>query len=184
MMENKVSPFKPALNNGIILGIVSIFISVIIWIAGLMESMGFAGSFYILMFNLTITVVLLVVFTKSYRDNLLDRKITFGKAFVFAFLVVIVSVILSAIYNYIFNTFIDPDYVQRLMLSMQDKTVAMLENSGAGDEAIDAMLAKFEEQGIPSVLKQVQQALIGGIVGGAFMALISSAIIKKDNTEA
>lgn len=182
-MENKVSPFKPALNNGIILGIVTILISAVIWIAGLIESMGLMGSLYIMLFNLIVMVVLLIVFTKTYRDNFLERKITFGKAFVFAFLVIIVSTILTTIYNYIFNAFIDPEYVERIMRGIQDKTITMLENSGAGADAIDEVLIKFEEEGIPGAMKQAQQALIAGVIGGAIMALISSAIVKKDNTE-
>jgi hypothetical protein len=68
-------------------------------------------------------------------------------------------------------------------LAIQDKTVAMLENSGAGDDAIDEVLLKFEEDGIPSTFKQIQQGIVGGVIGGLFMALISAAIVKKDTTE-
>lgn len=183
-MENKVSPFKPALNSGIIMAIVSIVISVLIWVFGLLESMGIMGGLYIMVFSLIITVVLLVVFTKGYRDTFFAGKITYGQAFIYGLLVIVISTVIVAIYNYVFNSFIDPDYIQNITLAMQDKTVAMMEKSGASADAIDNVLVKFEEQGVPTVMKQVQQGLIGGVVGGLFMALISAAIVKKDTTAA
>jgi len=181
-MENKVSPFKPALNSGIILAIISIVISIIIWVFGIIESMSLFGGLYILLFNLVLTVVLLVIFTKSYRDKFFEGKITYGKAFIYGFLVVVFSAIIGAIYNYIFYTLIDPDYIRVITESTMDKTVAMMENSGANADAIDEVLIRFEEEGIPSAFKQLQQGLIFGIIGGAIMALISAAIVKKDTT--
>lgn len=181
-MENKVSPFKPALNSGIILALVSIVISILVWVFGLMESMGIMGAAIMGITSLVITLVLLVIFTKSYRDKFFGGKFTYGKAFVFGFLVVVISALLTAIYNYIFNTFIDPEYMQNIALAIQDKTVSMMENSGANADAIDEVLVRFEEQGVPSALKQIQNDLVGGIIGGAVMALISAAIVKKDTT--
>ncbi len=58
----------------------------------------------------------------------------------------------------------------------------MLEKRGAGEDAINEVLIKFEEQGIPGVWEQLRSTLMFGVIGGAIMSLISSAIVKKDNT--
>lgn len=181
-MEKKSSPFMPSLNYGIIYAIIGILISVIVWATGLQESLGLMGSLTIGIFNLVVLLILLIIFTKAYRDKTLDRKITYGQAFVFGLLVVIVGTIISAIYNYIFNNYIDPEYMQRIMTGIQEKTLNMMAERGVPDDAIEQTMAKFEEQGVPDAMQMVKQTLMGGVIGGAIMSLISSAIVKKDNT--
>ena len=180
MEQTKVSPFKTALTYGIYMAIVGILISIVVWAANLMESLGLFGASAISLINLLVMVILLIVFTKLYRDNLLGGKITFKQAFTFGVLIVVCSSLISGLYNYIFFKFIDPGYMERIMTMMQEKMYQMLSNRGMPDDQIENAMRAFEEKGIPTPFESVRQAILGWLIGGAIMSLISSAIVKKN----
>ena len=180
MEQSNVSPLKSALTYGIYMAIISIVITLIIWATSLIESLGLMGASLIGLINLVITVVLLVIFTKLYRDNILGGTITFGKAFYYGVLIVVCSSLITGLFSYILYKFIDPGYMERIMTMMQEKMYQMFANRGMSEEQIDAAMRAFEEKGIPSPLESVQSALLGGVIGGAVMSLISAAIVKKN----
>jgi len=180
-MENKQSEMlKLAMNNGLIIGAVSIAISVIIWVTGLIENLGLFSSAFIGMLQLVIVVYLLLFFSKRYRDTLLSGKITFGQAFTFGVLLVLLSSVITSFYSYVFNRFIDPDYAQRIMTMLQDKTYAWMSGKGVPEDQIEEAMKKFEEKGIPTPIETLVSSLQFGLIGGTIMSLISSAIIKKN----
>lgn len=180
MEQKNLSPFKMALTYGIYMAIISIVITLTIWATSTLETLGLMGNGIILLINLVVTVVLLVLFTKLYRDKLLDGKITFGKAFTFGVLIIVCSSIISGLFNYILYKFIDPSYAERIMTAMQEKVYQMMQNMGAPEDKIEEAMRGFEDKGIPSPVDSLKQALMGGLIGGAIMSLISSAIVKKN----
>ena len=180
MEENNSSPFKMALTYGIYMAIISIIVTLVVWATSLIETLGLMGSSIIAFINLIITVTLLVIFTKLYRDNLLEGKITFGKAFTFGLLIVICSSLITGVFSYILYKFIDPGYMERIMTVVQEKTYQILANKGLSEDQIDAAMRAFEEKGVPTPMQSVQSALLNGIIGGSIMSLISSAIVKKN----
>ncbi|MHB9143666.1 MAG: DUF4199 domain-containing protein, partial [Paludibacter sp.] len=105
---------------------------------------------------------------------------TFGQAFLLGLLIVVFSTIISSLYSYIFNKFIDPEYTQRLMTMMQDKTYQWMSSKGVPQDQIDSAMKKFEDKGIPSPIETLVTSMEFGLIGGAFMSLISSAIVKKN----
>ena len=180
MKQNNHSPFKLSLNYGIYFAIISIVISLIIWAASLIEKLGLMGTMVIGLMNMLILVLFLIYATKVYRDDLLNGKITFGKAFIFGLLVVVFSSLITGLYNYIFHKFIDPEYAERIMTVMQEKTIEMLSNRGLGEDQIDAAMAGFEQRGIPTPFETIKQSLLSGLISGSIMSLISSWIVKKN----
>jgi len=66
------------------------------------------------------------------------------------------------------------------MTMIQDKTYQMLSSQGLSQDQIDAAMVKFEQKGTPSPMETLVSSLQGGIIGGAIMSLISSAIVKKN----
>lgn len=183
-MEQKSFLSKPIITYGIYLAVISILISVVIWAGGLMEKMGIWGGAIIGFVSFIIYLVLLVLFSKAYRDKYCGGFISFKDAFIAGFTMMILSAVIVAVYNFIFNSFIDPGYMERIMLAMQNKTVQMLESKGMSQEIIDQTIAKFQEKGIPSAGKQVLQNLLSGVIMGAILSVISAAIVKKKNEEA
>jgi len=180
MEAQKIKALKLSMAYGLYLAAISIVISIIIWAANLMEFMGLFGTIFIGIIQLVILVFLLIYFTKLYRTNLLEGKITFGQAFVFGVLLVVLSSVLTSIYSYIFNKYIDPEYAQRIMTMLQDKTYQYMTSKGVSEDQIESTMKNFENKGIPTPLETLVSSLKFGLIGGAIMSLISSAIIKKN----
>ncbi len=177
-MEQKSSPLmKSSLTYGVYLGLISILISVVIWAGAVIESMGLFGGAIIGVFSLVISFVLIFIFAKNYRNKEFGGYISFGDVFKFTMLVVVFSTIISVIYTYIFNTFIAPDYMENLMAVMQQKTMMFMDGKGVSEAQMDKALAKFED--IPSIGKTLRQTALNGLIVGAIIALIVSAIVKK-----
>ncbi|QIA07738.1 DUF4199 domain-containing protein [Draconibacterium halophilum] len=177
-MEQKSSTLlKSSLTYGIYAALISIFLSVVIWAGGLMESMGMFGSVIIAISSLVISFVVLLIFTKNYRNKEFGGYISFVEAFKFAMLVIIVSTVILLIYNFIFHSFIAPDYMENLMATMQQKTLAFMESNGVPDANIDQAMEQFEE--VPTIAKTLQQTAMSGLIGGIIISLIVAAIAKK-----
>jgi prepilin signal peptidase PulO-like enzyme (type II secretory pathway) len=180
MEEHQTSSLKLTMTYGIYLAGISIVLSLIIWATNLIEHLGLFGSVLIGLLQIVMLAFLLVYFTKQYRDTLFDGKITFGQAFTFGVLLVVFSSVISALFSYILNKYIDPEYMQRVMTMIQDKTYQLLANNGLSQEQIDSQMARLENKGIPSPMESLVSSLEGGLIGGAIMSLISSAIVKKN----
>lgn len=182
METQKTNSYKLAMTYGLYFGLISIILSVIIWATNFMEYLGLFGSVLLGVLQLVLMVFILIYFTKLYRNNELGGKITFGQAFVFGVLIVVFSTIISSLYSYIFNQFIDPDYAQRIMTMMQDKTYQWMSGKGLSQDQIDDAMRKFEAKGVPSPIETLITSMEFGLIGGAIMSLISSAIVKKNAT--
>lgn len=180
MEEQSSNRLKVTMTYGIYLAGISIAISVFVWATSLIEHIGIFGSAFIGILQLALMAFLLVYYTKRYRDTMFNGKITFGQAFSFGVMLVVFSSLISSLYSYILNKYIDPDYMHRVMTMIQDKTYQMLSNSGMSQDQIEAQMIKIEEKGIPSPIETLVSSLEGGLIGGAIMSLISSAIVKKN----
>lgn len=179
-MKIENSPYKLELTYGIFFALISIIINLIIWATGLMEKGGLMTTFFISLFQLGILVIFLLYCTKSYRDNLLRGKITFGQAFLFALIIVIFSSVITGFYTFIFNKFIDPEFMSRVMQAIQDKTYQFMANQGVPEDQIEQAMLKFEEQTPQSAVDTMISSLTSGLIGGSIIALITSAIVKKN----
>lgn len=95
-MENQESTFQMALKPGLIIGGISIAISLVLWATisdvQMRNKFGYATYF--------ILALLYHFYTKSYRDNSLDGEISYGKAFTFMFYITIAASLLSMVYMY------------------------------------------------------------------------------------
>lgn len=181
MEEKSTSMWKSAATYGFYLGIISILLSVIIWAGGIIESMGLFGGVMIGIFSFVLTFILLFIFAKGYRNKECGGIISFGMVFKFTFFAILVSTVISIVYNYIFHSFIAPEYMANLMAIMQEKTMIFLENKGVPESTMDEALKKFEE--VPTMLKTLRQTALSGIIAGGIIALIVSAIVKKNQSD-
>lgn len=179
-MKTENSPYKLELTYGIYFALISIVVNLLVWATALMEKGGLMTTFLISLFQLGILVGFLLICTKSYRDKVLNGKITFGQAFLFALIIVIFSSIITGFYAYVFNKFIDPEYTSRIMQALQDKTYQFMANQGVPDEQIEEAMVKFEEQTPQSAVETMFSALTSGLIGGSIISLITSAIVKKN----
>jgi drug/metabolite transporter (DMT)-like permease len=171
-MENKnTSVFYNGLVWGLILGFASVIYNVILYMLdqNLNQALGYAG--------LIITIVVLILGIRSFRDNVRDGVLPFGPAFSFGFIVILVSSVIGIIYGYLLWTVIDPDVLSK----MNDLQMEKMMERGIPEEGLDQamnMASKFMKPGIMAIM-----GLLGALLMGTIIALIIAAIFKKDAPE-
>ena len=176
-METKNSLFSSALKSGLIIGVVSIVVFLIMYVADI-KPVGIMTPILILLFSVGISIIVLVVYFKKYRTSI-GGFISFRDAFLYCFIAFTVSVIISQFFSYLFILLVDPEYYKNIMEAQK----TWMENYLAGkmpEEQMTQQLDKLDEQTakmgtFPTLLKN----LLGSIIVGGIIALIVGAIMKK-----
>jgi len=172
-MENKnTSVLYNGLIWGLILGFAGIIYNVILYMLdqNLNQNLGYAG--------ILITLVLLILGTRSFRDSIRGGVLPFGQAFGFGMVVIVVSSVIGIVYAYLLWTVIDPD----ILVKMNDMQVEkMLERGLPEDQVEQAMTvaSKFMKPGVMAAM-----GLVTSIFFGTILALIIAAIFKRDEDKA
>lgn len=169
MEKKNPSVLINALTWGVIIGLVSIVYSVILYMFNLTfnRALGYAG--------LIIIIAGLAIAMKSYRDNVLDGILPFGKAFGLGVLIVVVSGLLGSIFTYLLYTVIDPELQDKLLEFTADK---MLESGRVPEAQLDQAL-EFSKKFISPIYLTISGFIIS-CIGGTILALIMAAIFKNE----
>jgi hypothetical protein len=171
-MENKnTSVLYNGLVWGAILGFVGIIYNVILYMLdqNLNQNLGYLG--------ILITIVVLILGVRSYRDSVMEGVLPFGPAFKFCFIVIVVSSVIGIIYAYILWTVIDPDIISK----MKDMQMEKMLEKGIPEEALDQAMAISGKFMTPIMMTIM--GLFSGILMGTIVALIVAAIFKKNEPE-
>ncbi len=171
-MEDKVkAPFwKPALIYGVILGLVSVFISLVFYFIG-MATVSWTN--YV---SMLVGIVLLVYLMIQYRNVHLGGYASFGQIFVMVLVSAgIFATIISAAYTYLLYTVIDPGLVDQLRIVAEEK---IMSNSRIPESMYDDLLDRMEKR--MNVANMIKMALIFGPIVNAIIGLIIAAFIKKE----
>jgi predicted membrane protein len=176
MEENKPPLVKPAMESGLVLGIILIALNVLIYIFHINI---FGIGRMILLFLLIIAIYYFSVyfFTKKYKNNILGGKITFNQAFVFGLLLVLLASFIISFYTYIFNEFIDKEFAKRTI----EETKSWMENFLQGkipEDQIEKEIAKIDANGVPTPIQQAWGEIIRGGIVGSILSLISASVLK------
>ena len=171
MEEQVKAPFwKPALTYGVILGLVSVFISLIFYFIG-MATVSWTGWVTML-----VMLVLLVYLMIQYRNVHLGGYASFGQIFVMVLVSAgIISTIIGAIYSYLLFTVIDPDLIEQVKIAAEEK---IMSNSRIPESMYDDLLDRTEER--TTVANMIKASLIAGPITSALIGLIIAAFIKKE----
>jgi hypothetical protein len=170
MEKKNTSVLYNGLIWGLIIGFAGIIYQVILYMLNqnLNQSLGYLG--------ILITLVLLILGMRSFRDSIRGGILPFGTAFGFGIVAIVVSGIIGTIYAYILWTVIDPDIVTRMM---EMQTQKMLDKGLPEDAVEQAMgfISKFYKPGILAAM-----GLGGSLVFGSILSLIVGAIMKRDES--
>ena len=177
-METKNSLFSSAFKSGLIIGVVSIIVFIIMYV-GDIKPVGIVMPLAMLAIGIAISVTVLVVLFKKYRTEI-GGYISFRDAFLYCFIAFSVSVILSQFFSYMFITLVEPDYYKNVMEAQK----AWMENYLAGkvtEEQLAETLDKIDVQTADMNKFSTSLKNIGGsLVFFGIISLIVAAIMKKN----
>lgn len=177
-METKNSLFSSALKSGLIIGIVSIVVFIIMYVADI-KPVGIMMPFVIMLIGLAINITVLVVLFKKHRTEA-GGFISFGNAFLYCFIALAVASVISTIFTLLFVQFIEPDYYKSII----DAQKTYMENYLSGkvsEEQMAQTMDKMDEQA--AKMGSVKSTLIGlltSVIVSGIIALIAGAVMKKN----
>lgn len=167
-------PFLPtAIRLGLIGSLIFIVYSLIANLTGLSVPTSIAVSLLNLIIALGVTIGFVIYVIRYHRDKELGGYISFGRAFLLAFAALVISTIISNIFNWVYLSFIDTSHLE----SVLEATEKMMSDMGAPADAIEKQMSTMREQFTP--MGMMVQGLKYGLIGGAVIALICAAIMKK-----
>lgn len=176
-METKNSLFISALKSGLIIGVVSIVVFLISYVADI-KPVGILMPILYGISAFAILVIILVFLFKNYRTQI-GGYISFRNAFLYCFIAFAAGSILSSLFSALFIQFIEPDYYKNIMEAQK----VYMENYLSGkmsDEQISEQLDKLDEQAASmGSFSGMLKSLAGSILIGGIVALIVGAIMKK-----
>lgn len=167
-MEQKRSVWKETLKYGIILGLVSVVYSVLTYMLDLTFKQ------WIMWPSLLVSLVVLFLLLRSYRDHVENGFISYGKSVAAGFIMNLYATILTVIYIYLLYSVIDPGLVDKQMAFAEQKMIAKGVPEGAIDGALE-MSAKFMKPWITALT-----SMFGSLFFGLILSLIVSIFVKKE----
>ncbi|MFP4024900.1 MAG: DUF4199 domain-containing protein [Thiohalospira sp.] len=168
MEEKSNSFFKTAINLGVILGLALIIYSILLFFFNLHLNKYLGYVIYV------IIIAFFIWGVKYYRDNNLNGIISFSKALGLSTLILLFASVLYNIYSYLLVTVIDPDYIDKLLLMVEEQLL----KQGIPDEQIELGVAMQKKMMKPLLMSLF--GFIGMMFFGFIIALITSAIVKKE----
>jgi hypothetical protein len=162
MEEQKPTPGKFALNNGIYLGLVMVLINVTLYATGLVyEGVQWPNVIYYVLFP----VVIFYTISKFKKAN--ANELTIGLAIKVGLAVAMVSALVYVLYGLLFVYVIDPGFMDQMVELARDQ---MLERGDIPPEAIEQQMKFVEMFTNPLVANTFW------IAASAFFGLIYSLI--------
>ncbi len=174
-----VSPQQTAMRYGIFWGLGGIILGLLAHLMGWTDpSAGFtAGSAINSILGIVLAVAMVVLAIRTHRDNELGGYISFGRGFKTGMITTLFYAIIAAIWTYIFVTFIAAD----MMDGIQEAMVEQWEEQGLSDAEIEQAQQFTGFMGNP--VWMVAMAFFGGLIWGAIISLIVSAVMKKESPQ-
>ena len=171
-MENQASSKSIILNNGLYLGIISVFISLVVYATG--NHLQPHWSIGVLSVIVMIAFIIMGM-NKFKSDN--GGFMSWGQAVKIGVGLTVVSTVIAIAYNQIFVNFIEPEYMSQVA-ALQEQTWV---DQGMSSDDIDAakgVMEKFQGPVISSAFGLVMAAFISFIISA-----IAGAIMKQSAEE-
>jgi hypothetical protein len=169
-MEEKRSIWKETVNYGIILGLVSVGLSVLTYMFDL------TFKTWIIWPSLLISLLVLYFLLRSYRDHYNNGYISYGKSVGAGVIINLYAAIITGIYVYVLYAFIDPGLVDK-SLAMQEERMITRGMPQASIDAAMQMQAKMMKPWFTSLMSVISSVFYGLIIS----LIISLFVIKSGN---
>jgi predicted GNAT family acetyltransferase len=169
---------RTVLTFGLISGVVS---SVLILVtAALHDQIGFDKGVVVGYTGIVLSFLMVFFGVRSYRENVGDGKITFGRALSVGLLITLISCAFYVVTWEILYYNLMPDYLDKYATYM----VEQLRASGASQQLIDAKIQEMSEMKVwmdnPLILAAI--GFVEAFPVGLIISLISAVILRKSKS--
>ncbi|HAA23231.1 MAG TPA: hypothetical protein DCP28_32360, partial [Cytophagales bacterium] len=148
-MEEKNTNLPHAVRSGLIAGMVSVLITLVVYIVDVTI---FSRFFLFIALALILSFGFGIYFGNNHRKSIGGYK-DYGPAFVHAFMLFLVSGLVNSLFSFVLFGLVDPAAVDVIQEAGLERTAAMLERVGMSGEDIDNTMEEArkaqEEQGNP-----------------------------------
>lgn len=124
-------------------------------------------------FLLVLMPMTIIIGIKDFRDNHLDRRISFGKGFQFGMVTALLMWLFWSVYFLIHTGLISTDYMQQILLTTEE----YLYNMGLSDDQIERTMERQSKQ---TAFSTAAWGVLNYLFFGAIFSSIGAAILKKD----
>lgn len=159
--------FSNALKYGLYTAVAYILVSLLYYVLDISRESWLNYLVYL------IIIAGIVMATINYRDKINGGNISFGKAFSTGVIISTVVGLIGAIYVYVFFNYIDPNAQKEMLEAVEQKLL----EQGMSDEMIDQQVAMTQKFMKPAFM--MISSLIGTVLIGSIISLITSAVLKK-----
>lgn len=174
-MREPAPIFPTAFKYGLLMAILSIILSIVFYILGVKPTSSLNYALVVLGYVITFSGIFLA--QKTYRDNVNHGVLSFGSALGIGMIAALVLGVIAAIYSYVFVTFIDPTFVENMLIEQEQ----LLEEKGLSDEEIEmSMKIGRMFSGGPAM---IIVSIIGKAVTGFIASLIGGLIFKRESND-
>ncbi len=167
--------WQNVLKYGLIYALISIVITLVYYIFDV-NIMSTSVSITTFVITFVILLAIFIISVKQYRNQGLDGKITFLRAFLHTLAIGVIGGVVIGLFNYIFYAYIAPEY----LASQVEPFIEMMEKFNLPEEAMDEAISKFEESIQP--LRMLRSQLTSSLILSAVIGLFIGVFIKKDIT--
>jgi hypothetical protein len=173
-MENQTTSKQLMINYGLLLGLISVLINVVLFAMGKI----YEPHWSVGVLAFVITAVVLVMGIKKYKE-INGGFLKLGEAIKIGLGIALISGIIAVIYNLIFTNFIEPQYYINMAEVQQQKMLETYPNMS--DEQLDAAMEMTKKMSGPGMAAAM--AIIGSLFIGFIISLIAGLIMKKSDEE-
>ncbi len=175
METQKLQARKFILNYGLILGIISILISVVMYVMNLYIEKSWIGG--VLSF---IAMIIIIVYGINEYKKSNGGFLSLGQALKIGVGIALIAGILGTIYQLIFMNVIEPDFMEKMQQMQYDQ---MIENNpNMTQEQIDMAMEMGRKFSSPWITSAI--SIVASLFFGLIISLIAGLIMKKENTHA
>ena len=161
-------------NHGIYLGLILASLTIIGYAVSLdLFTKWWFGVIFLLL------VVIMGMLSSMKAKKLFGGFISFKNAFTAYFIAVLVGILISSIVSILIFNVIDPEAASILQEKIMTSQVAMMENFGTPQEAIDKAVTQMQANGSMYSVMNILKSVAFQLVGFSVVGLIVAAVVKR-----
>jgi len=172
-MENTQTISKFSLNPGLILGGILVFISVATYVSDI----DIYENTWIGWFTYLVMAFAFYYFQKTYRNNINGGYLSLSEAVRIGITIAVIAGSISAVYNAIFYKIIDPEYIEDILLKMEEKMVE--QDPNISQNQINLALEITRKTMAPYI--SIPLGIVGSAISGLILSLATGFFVKKKN---